>query len=256
MTPPNWAEVWSAYSQLWATIFQGVAVITALWLALWQLRGLNKTLKLSALSSLLQIETDITARKEKVDSANEQAYHALQKKDADPNAEVMVRAKQNTARENWFNALDRLCLCIRKGYWTDIDWPVEYQDYLADVVKQFPASFDANSPYPHIVALHAEWSKPNAPTRWAKLLAFVKRSWTRCANAARAAMAFTKGLSTAFVKRSWSCCVGGGRSAMAYMKRLPTEKRLSFVFRIMGILFVIAAIVKALAWFFHWPQPF
>jgi hypothetical protein len=128
-----------------------------------QLRGLNQTLKLTALSGLLQLEADWFARKSRVDDIL--AERAFERAESEASAEARqanaawaesLRIRERTAKENWFNGLDRLCMVIRVGHWSGIDWRVEYEAYLTDVMESHKDWFKPEL-YPHILALYSDW---------------------------------------------------------------------------------------------------
>ena len=166
----SWAEKLSAYSTLAATIVQAaafVAGVVILCLTIRQLKGLNHTLKLTALSGLLQLEADMCARKAKLDDIAAEALLDRAEREVAPKGTYQesklrearaenFRVRQKTAKENWFNAVDRLCFVILKGYWPGIDWRVEYEDYLKQIVESHPDWFEPHS-YPNIVALNKLW---------------------------------------------------------------------------------------------------
>jgi hypothetical protein len=166
----SWAEKLSAYSTLAATIVQAGAFVAALYilcLTIRQLRGLNHTLKLTALSGLLQLEADMCARKAKLDDISAEAivkqadwetagklpYRESKIQDA---LKENLKVRKNTAKENWFNAVDRLCFVILKDYWPDIPWRVEYEAYLKEIVESHHDWFQPET-YPNIVALYKQW---------------------------------------------------------------------------------------------------
>lgn len=63
-------------------------------------------------------------------------------------------------KENYFNALDRLCFCIRKGYIPEKEWEREYRNMIKSVIakKEFKDDFDPNnSPYKNMIKLNDEW---------------------------------------------------------------------------------------------------
>ncbi len=166
----SWAEKLSAYSTLAATIVQAAAFVAGLYvlcLTIKQLRGLNHTLKLTALSGLLQLEADMCARKAKLDDISAEALLDRTIREMTPKTTYQeskiqearaenFKVRQRTAKENWFNAVDRLCFVILKSYWQGIDWRVEYEDYLKQIVESHRDWFEPHS-YPNIVALHNQW---------------------------------------------------------------------------------------------------
>jgi hypothetical protein len=168
----SWAEKLSAYSTLGGTIVQAAAFVAAayvLCLTIQQLRSLNHTLKLTALSGLLQLEADMCARKAKLDDISaeailqqaekettDQSKLTYQQKKMQEAREKSLEARKKTAKENWFNAVDRLCFVIRKGYWHGIDWQAEYEAYIRDIFESHRDWFRPEL-YPNIIAVYEQW---------------------------------------------------------------------------------------------------
>lgn len=169
----SWAEKLSAYSTLAATIVQAGAFVAALYvlcLTIRQLRSLNHTLKLTALSGLLQLEADMCARKAKVDDISaeailqkaerettDQSKLTYQQKKMQEAREQSLEARRKTAKENWFNAVDRLCFVIHKGYWPGIPWQAEYEAYIRDIFDSHRDWFRPEL-YPNVIAVYEQWT--------------------------------------------------------------------------------------------------
>jgi hypothetical protein len=165
----DWAAALTAWSTLAATIVQGVALFVALLVLIFtyhQVRGVKDTLQLTALSGIVQIETYISDRKAKLDEASTEAHPETKPTD--------YQAAKKTALENWLNSVDRLCFVIRKGYWQDVDWRVEYESYLKGIIDGFPEFVNNTADYPHILALYNQWRQPppKAPFPCKKWLGF------------------------------------------------------------------------------------
>lgn len=62
-----------------------------------------------------------------------------------------------TARENYFNALDRLCFCIDKEYIPERDWKDEYRDMIVGTIKDNERYFGAGSPYKNMLNINDKW---------------------------------------------------------------------------------------------------
>ncbi len=63
----------------------------------------------------------------------------------------------NTTKESYFNAMDRLCFCIQKGYVDENEYRPEYRDMIKDTVKSFESDFRPGSPYNHIKQINDKW---------------------------------------------------------------------------------------------------
>jgi len=65
----------------------------------------------------------------------------------------------NATKESYFNALDRLCYCIEKGYISDKDWRAEYRNLIHDVIANYEDDFGEASPYNNIKNLNKKWQQ-------------------------------------------------------------------------------------------------
>ena len=63
----------------------------------------------------------------------------------------------NTAKENYFNSLDRLCFCFERNYVNEEDWCPEYRNLLKDTIAAYPDDFNEASPYRHIKNINKRW---------------------------------------------------------------------------------------------------
>lgn len=137
-------------------------LITISWLliALFQLRGIKEQISIGvsnqakdSLKIVLEIETQLNSRKLEFDKANK----ALAESD-EKNNEILS-AFVETTKESYFNAMDRLCFCIQKGYVDENEYRPEYRNMIHDTVKTFEASFGASSPYNHIKQINEKWQE-------------------------------------------------------------------------------------------------
>ena len=104
-----------------------------------QLRGLKKQITLAvnnqtreSLKIVLEIETQLNARKLEFDKANKSFLESK-----DDNERESISVFIDTTKESYFNALDRLCFCIQKGYVDENEYRPEYRDMIKDTVKQY-----------------------------------------------------------------------------------------------------------------------
>lgn len=147
----------------WATVGNAVAALVAalaasigLGIAWWQLRGIKDGLKVSSLMAVLEIETQMNERKVHFDECS--ANVRLGKTEGASKDSMIIRADLfNTAKENYFNALDRLCYCILHGYLQDKDWRAEYRNTIHNVIHNFPDDFNEASPFRNIKELNRKW---------------------------------------------------------------------------------------------------
>jgi len=149
---------WGAIEAL-ATVAAAVIAALGLFAAWWQLRDLASTQRISGLTSILQLEADITARKEKVYDVTEE----IQRLDRDcpsfQQESEILKLKLDNRLENWFNAVDRIAFCILKDFVPEKDWRAEYREYIADIVKQHPDFFGAASRFRNIIDVHHKWQR-------------------------------------------------------------------------------------------------
>jgi len=132
--------------------------ILGLCIAFTQLLKLRKQINISLLLNVLSIEEEINLRKSKVDDIAHEIEVKLKTGNADTANLISIdEAYLNTALENWFNSLDRLCFCIKKGYFKEKDWKAEYRDYIVEMVKTYPDKFGVSSKYKNIIDLNEKW---------------------------------------------------------------------------------------------------
>ena len=110
--------------------------------------------KLDRLKVVLEIENQINTRKSEFDKTNK----LIQESSIDKNLEVLQNYF-NTTKENYLNALDRLCYCIDKNYIDERDWKSEYRNMLRDTIETFPDDFNEASPYRNIKKINNKWQR-------------------------------------------------------------------------------------------------
>ncbi len=125
-----------------------------------QLRGVKQQLSLAvsnqakdSLKIVLEIETQLNSRKLEFDKSNKAL---LESKDDD---REIIAAFVETTKESYFNALDRLCFCIQKGYVDEDEYRPEYRDIIKNTVKQYESDFGAGSAYNHIKQINDKWKE-------------------------------------------------------------------------------------------------
>lgn len=142
-----------------ASIISCMIAISGVCVAFIQLRGLNKQVAIAvtnqnkdSLKIVLEIETQLNARKLEFDKANKAFAEASKNKE-------ILAAFIDTTKESYFNAMDRLCFCIQKGYVNEDEYRPEYRDMIKDTVKDFESDFGEWSPYNHIKQINAKWKE-------------------------------------------------------------------------------------------------
>jgi hypothetical protein len=145
----------------WIGVIAGCVVaitaVVALAVAWRQLINLGSTLKISSLNTILDIEAQMNARKEKVDTRVEDIQRAgvtLSKEQAKLEQDAL-----DSRLENWFNAVDRLAFCVLRNLVPEKDWRVEYRDYINNIVVHHNKSFQVGSRYRNILDLNSKWQR-------------------------------------------------------------------------------------------------
>ena len=133
-------------------------------IAITQLYNLNKQFKISVenqrrdyLKIVLEIESQMASRKVEFDKiAREIKEYNLNKDISEEKVNILIEYF-DTAKENYFNSIDRLCYCINKNYLDDRDWKVEYRNVLKDLVTNYEDDFNAATPYRNIKKINEKW---------------------------------------------------------------------------------------------------
>lgn len=138
------------------TVLAAIAAVVGVAVAWVQLRGIKQSLNMSSLMAVLEIETQMNERKVHFDQCSAAVKQG--RLDALSNDAMLIRASLfESAKENYFNAMDRLCYCILRGYLEDKDWRAEYRDAIHNVIKGFPDNFNEASPFRNIKQLNSKW---------------------------------------------------------------------------------------------------
>lgn len=114
---------------------------------------------MSVLSTVLQLESEMNTRKEKLDAA----HSAVRREGVarSPNQKVIAILNDEIQgyQENWLNAADRLAYCILRGYLSERDWKNEYRDFFRGLAKEYESSFGPATKYTDIVDLNHKWMR-------------------------------------------------------------------------------------------------
>ncbi|MBI1248135.1 hypothetical protein GC197_09875 [bacterium] len=116
---------------------------------------------MNTLSIALNLETAITDRKQKAEQQASVLREERQKGAPEECLEIL-EDELNGYLEDWFNAVDRLAYCIRKGYLPGDEWKAEYLEYFENLLTQHEEFFNGQSCYRNIIILHHEWKEKNA----------------------------------------------------------------------------------------------
>ena len=145
------------------SVMTALAAVFGVWIAKNNLETISKNLnisvknqKLDHLKVVLEIETQMNSRKLEFDKASRSVREA----DIDNVAENKIEILSDyfeSAKESYFNSLDRLCFCIDKKYIEDKDWRVEYRNAIQNVIANFPDDFNEASSYKNIKNVNKLW---------------------------------------------------------------------------------------------------
>ena len=149
---PNITDWLSAVGQMG----EAVAAFIVVFYGLYQLKQIRTQLSNDSLRIILDIESQINTRKVDFDRATKALREAELAKLSDDHLSI-ASDFFDSMRENYFNALDRLCFCIRKDYLPERDWRTEYRNMLMETVKEFESDFGAASPFKSIIELNKKW---------------------------------------------------------------------------------------------------
>ena len=148
-------DVWSAIGSCLAAL----AAITAVVVAYWQLSNLNKTLRMNALTVVLQLEAELNARKEKVDEVASRVRAECATEEPKQELVAIWESEMEGYLENWLNSADRLAFCISRGYLPERDWKTEYRNYFAGLIRDHTGHFGPASIYTNIIDLNDKWKR-------------------------------------------------------------------------------------------------
>ena len=142
-----------------ATAVAAIAAIAAVAVAYWQLSNLNESLKMSALTVVLQLESEMNARKEKVEEASAKVRIEAETVGTQSCQLPILVDTMNGYLENWLNSADRLAYCISKKYLKERDWKSEYRDYFQKLVQDHSQYFGPATIYTNLLDLNNEWRR-------------------------------------------------------------------------------------------------
>jgi len=149
----------AAWVEAVATVIGAIAAIAAVFVAYRQLSNLNTTLRMSVLAAVLQLESEMNARKRAVDEAACQVSTECAKSKRNEKAIQALTGKMEGLLESWLNAVDRFAYCIRHGYLAERDWKSEYREMFFGLVRDHPEKFGPQSVYTNIIDLTAKWKR-------------------------------------------------------------------------------------------------
>lgn len=150
----QWTDIVSSLSNFGLLV---VASITA-WFAYKQLKELvkqlqatNKANEMANLMAVLQLETMVAnSRSTWVDAMNKVILNPSS--DAKFDDDLV-----NELREQYFNVLDRLCSCLRRGYIKEKEYQEDYRLQINEVITKYSSSFAPGTRHRNIVIVHDTW---------------------------------------------------------------------------------------------------
>lgn len=142
-----------------ATIISVVVAAGALIVAWWQLSGVRTELRMNSLMAVLEIESEMNSRKEKLDSVAFKIRALAAENTLSNKLKEVLTDERSCALENWLNSVDRLAYCILKNYLKDRDWRSEYRDYIQNIVRDNESLFGAGSRYINIIDINNKWKR-------------------------------------------------------------------------------------------------
>lgn len=144
----SWCEVANAISAIVTALFTA----GLFFVALIQFKNL---IRANSLKTILDLESELNQRKSRIDDITSKIRTA--EKDANIDVIDIYNDDLEAAQESYFNALDRLCYCVLKGYLEDRDWKSEYSDLLKETVRSNESSFGIGTYYKNIKKLYEKW---------------------------------------------------------------------------------------------------
>lgn len=142
-----------------ATVVLALTAVATVFIAYWQLSNLNRTLTMSGLSVVLQLEAEMNCRKEKVDDVLAKLREEANKTSRDEKQIEILRDQMQGYFENWLNAADRFAYCIMRGHFSELDWKADYRDYFTALVRDHPEKFGPATIHNNILDLYNKWRK-------------------------------------------------------------------------------------------------
>lgn len=111
----------------------------------------TKANEMANLMGILQIELMVANSR----SAWSDAMHkAATTPNADPKLDI---AFIDEKREQYFNVLDRLCACLRRGYFNEKEYREDYRLQINDAVTTYSAQFGPGTRFRNILTVHDTW---------------------------------------------------------------------------------------------------
>ncbi len=140
----------------WAAAIVGATAVFVAWR---QLGNVSKSIRMSGLMAVLQIESEINGRKEKLNDLAARIRQECNKSKSDEKLIEILNDQLGANIQNYLNAVDRLAFCILHGFVPDKDWRTEYRNAIASDIKTYESRFGASTPYRNILDLNDKWQR-------------------------------------------------------------------------------------------------
>lgn len=140
----------------WSAAIVGATAVLVAWR---QLGNVSKSLRMNSLMAVLQIESEINSRKEKLNELAARIRQEGNKSKPDEGLILILNDQLDAVVQNYLNAVDRLAFCILNGFVPDKDWRTEYRNAIASDVKSYESKFGPSTPYRNILDLNAKWQR-------------------------------------------------------------------------------------------------
>jgi hypothetical protein len=146
---------WITYANFIAT---SVSALATLGLAFIGYIQLQKIAKSGVLDTVLKLESELSARKQKLSAIAAQIDFESSKSNPNQNKINAFIPYMDTALENYLNALDRLAFCILNQYIPDREWKTEYKTVIIFAVTRNKSKFSIDTSYNNIAKLYKRWA--------------------------------------------------------------------------------------------------
>ena len=123
------------------------------------LQEVNRSTKLNA--AYAEIDIFVKLNQKRRDYANSMLRFLKLANNTNPNFDAISFAYDIAMqeKEDFLNLLDTICLYVREGYVTKINFKRQYQDYLSKIISLFEGDFGESSTYNNIKMLNQEFNE-------------------------------------------------------------------------------------------------
>ncbi|WMJ74705.1 hypothetical protein RCC89_16245 [Cytophagaceae bacterium ABcell3] len=137
-----------------SSLMGAFVALGAVLVAYFQLKGLRRSINNESLMVIISLENEVSVRKVRMSKV----LFELKKSHVMSKDRELLKAELNTTKEDYLNALDRLCYVILEGFLSEKDWKKVYHTYLNHVTESLQ-DFFVSGAYPNIVELKKKWDE-------------------------------------------------------------------------------------------------